>query len=94
MTGNEGEDTWQTFNKRFDALFVEDCHDGQGWLHHIRRGEFGMDMVVQYLSTLDINLLLLDLVAKKLDRLEAELEIILWALLLQSDMKHSKYWTT
>ena len=76
MTGNEGEDTWQTFNKQFDALFAEDCHDGQGRLHHIRRGEFGMDMVVQYLSTLDINLLPLDLVAKKLDRLEAELEII------------------
>lgn len=76
MSGNEGEDTWQTFNKRFDALFAEDCRDGQGRLHHIRRGEFGMDMVVQYLSTLDINLLPLDLVAKKLDRLEAELEII------------------
>jgi hypothetical protein len=76
MSGNEGEDTWQTFNKRFDALFAEDCRDGQGRLHHIRRGEFGMDMVVQYLSTLDITLLPLDLVAKKLDRLEAELEII------------------
>jgi len=35
-----------------------------------------MDMVVQYLSTLDINLLPLNLVAKKLDQLEAELEII------------------
>jgi hypothetical protein len=77
MTGNEGEDTWQTFNKRFDGLFAEDCRDGQGQLHHICRGEFGMDMVVQYLSTLDINLLPLDLVAKNLDWLEAELEIIL-----------------
>ena len=76
MTSDEGEDTWQTFNKRFDALFAEDCRDGQGRLHHIRRGEFGMDKVVQYLSTLDINLLPLDLVAKKLDRLEAELEIL------------------
>ena len=76
MTSDEGEDTWQTFNKRFDALFAEDCHDGQGQLHHIRCGEFGMDKVVQYLSTLDINLLPLDLVAKKLDQLEAELEIL------------------
>jgi hypothetical protein len=76
MTSDEGEDTWQTFNKRFDALFAEDCRDGQGRLHHIRCGEFGMDKVVQYLSTLDINLLPFDLVAKKLDRLEAELEIL------------------
>jgi hypothetical protein len=76
MTSDEGEDTWQTFNKRFDALFAEDCHDGQGRLHHIHHGEFGMDKVVQYLSTLDINLLPLDLVAKKLDQLEAELEIL------------------
>jgi len=25
MTGNEGEDTCNTFNKWFDALFAEDC---------------------------------------------------------------------
>ncbi|KAH9024612.1 hypothetical protein EDB85DRAFT_1894233 [Lactarius pseudohatsudake] len=76
MTGNKGEDAWHTFNKRFDVLFAEDCRDGQGRLHHIRRGEFGMDLVVQYLSALDLGSLPLDLVAKKLDRLEAELEII------------------
>ena len=76
MTGDEGEDSWHTFNKRFDALFAEDCRDEQDRLHHIRRGEFGMDLVVQYLFALDLNLLPLDLVAKKLDRLEAELEIL------------------
>ena len=89
MTSDEGEDTWQTFNKWFDALFAEDCHDEQRQLHH---GEFGMDKVVQYLSTLDINLLPLDLVAKKLDQLEAELEILSWVWLLQSDTKHPRYW--
>ena len=55
MTSYEGEDSWETSNKQFDALFAGDCCDGQGWLHHIRHGEFGMDMV-------DINLLPLDLV--------------------------------
>ena len=35
-----------------------------------------MDMVVQDLSTLDIKLLPLDLVAKQLDQLEAKLEVI------------------
>jgi hypothetical protein len=52
----------------------EDCCDGQGQLHHICCGEFGTDMVVQYLPALDINAL--DLVAIKLDWLEAELEIL------------------
>jgi hypothetical protein len=46
MTGDEGEDSWHTFNKQFDALFAEDCRDGQDRLHHICRGEFGMDLVV------------------------------------------------
>jgi hypothetical protein len=49
------------------ALFCcEDCCDGQGQLHHICQGEFqhGHDMVVQYLSALDIIALPLDLVAK------------------------------
>jgi len=48
----------------------EDCCDGQ--LHHICHDEFGMDMVVQYLSALDINALPLYSVAKKLDWLEAD----------------------
>jgi hypothetical protein len=76
MTGDKGEDGWHTFNKQFDALFAEDCCDEQDRLHHICRGEFGMDLVVQYLSALDLNLLPLDLGAKKLDQLEAELEIL------------------
>ena len=62
MASNEGEDSWETFNKQFGALLAEDCHDGQGQLHYIFHGEFGMDMIVQYLSTPDINLLPLDLI--------------------------------
>ena len=50
----------------------EDCCDGQ--LHHICHDEFGMDMVVQYLSALDINALPLDLVAQKLDGLRQNLK--------------------
>jgi len=42
----------------------------------------------KYLTALDINALPLDLVAKKLDQLEAELEILLLVWLLHSDMKH------
>ena len=53
-----------------------------------------MDMVVQCLSALDTNALPLDLVAKKLDWLEAELEIPWWVQLLHSDTKHSKDWMT
>jgi hypothetical protein len=68
------------------------CHeDGQGQLHHICHGEFSMDMVVQCFSALDINALPLHLVAKKLDQLEAEFKTLLWAWVLYSDMKYSKY---
>jgi len=49
-----------------------------------------IDMMVQCLSALDTNALPLDLVAKKLDWLEAGLEILWWVWLLHSDMKHSK----
>jgi hypothetical protein len=42
----------------------------------------------KYLPALDINTLPLDLVVKKLDQLEAELEILLLVWLLHSDMKH------
>jgi hypothetical protein len=76
MTGNGGEDTWQTFNKWFDAFFVEDSCNRQGQLHHIHHGEFSMDIIIKYLSTLDVKSLPLDLVVKKLDQLEAELEIL------------------
>ena len=55
----------------------EDCCDGQEQLHHDCCGEFCMDMVVRYLPALDINALPLDLVAIKLDWLDAELEILL-----------------
>jgi hypothetical protein len=27
MNSPEGESTWHIFNKHFDALFGEDCHD-------------------------------------------------------------------
>ena len=47
----------------------------QGQLHHIYHVEFGMDMEVQFLYTLDITLLPLNLVAKKLDQLSGELEV-------------------
>jgi hypothetical protein len=72
-------------------VLCKDCCDGQGQLHYIYHGKFSMNMVVQYLSALDINALPLDLVAKKLYWFEAELEILLLVWLLHSDTKHSKY---
>jgi hypothetical protein len=77
LDGPEYESPWQTFNKRFDALFAEDCRDEAGRLHHIRRGEHGMDKVNNYLASIDFTVLPLDLVAIKLDRLKVELEDLL-----------------
>ena len=69
MSSPEGESTWHTFNKRFDALFGEDCRDSTGQLHHIRRGRLGMDKVCDYLGTLDVGSVPLDLATIKLVRL-------------------------
>jgi hypothetical protein len=77
LDGPEYESPWQTFNKRFNALFAEDCRDEAGRLHHIRRGEHRMDKVNNYLASINFTVLPLDLVAIKLDRLKVELEDLL-----------------
>lgn len=69
-------DEWMTFNKRFDALFGEDCRDGEGRLTHIRRGEYGMDKVNKYLASVNLSSVPPDLAAIKLDRLKAELQLL------------------
>ena len=74
LDGPEYESPWQTFNKRFNALFAEDCRDEAGRLHHICRGKYGMDKMNNYLASIDFTALLLDLVTFKLDQLKAELE--------------------
>ena len=76
LSGPEGENAWHTFNQRFDALFGEDCRDEEGRLHHICHGEYGMDKVIKYLSTMDLGSLLLDLVDIKLNWLKEELEFL------------------
>ncbi|KAM5534206.1 hypothetical protein V8D89_012113 [Ganoderma adspersum] len=78
MTKIIGEGAWQTFNRRFDILFGEDCWDGSGRLIHVQRGTFGMDAVCKYLSKFialsDDGALLYDLVKMKLDRILRELQ--------------------
>ena len=75
MTGEEEEDTWHTFNKRFDALFGHDCRDDQGRLQHIRRGQCGMKLVGRYLQQIDLTTgdIPFDLMALKLRRLYDEI---------------------
>ncbi|KAF7372567.1 hypothetical protein MVEN_00119300 [Mycena venus] len=73
-----------TFNRRFDILFREDtqCRDANGRLHLIRRGEFGMSMVVQYLRDIKWNApdMNLEGAMNKLERVVKEMEI-LWCVL-------------
>lgn len=72
MHSPEGETTFETFNKRFDALFGEDCRvDGR--LHFIRQGKNGMGLVCAYLNKLDWTDFPLDLAEIKLKRLSTEL---------------------
>lgn len=51
MTNDDyrGETPWETFNKRIDATFGEDCRNAEGRLENVCRGRFGMDIVTKYL---------------------------------------------
>jgi hypothetical protein len=55
MTTVNGDDTWQTFNCRFDLLFGEDLWNAEGHLLHIRRGKHGMGAVCIYLQSIDLD---------------------------------------
>ena len=74
MNSPEGEVPYETFNRRFDVLFGEDCRDLHGRLHYVRQGKHGMGLVVSYLSKIDWTDFPLDLVELKLQRLIAELQ--------------------
>jgi len=77
LNADAGETAHETFNKRFDALFAEDCRDSAGRLHHIRRGKLGMGFVCSYLSQIDWDDgFPLDLVEIKLKRLAEELKVL------------------
>jgi hypothetical protein len=55
ITQANGEGPWQTFNRRFDILFGEDCRDEHGKLKNIQRGKYGMGAVCKYLNTVDVD---------------------------------------
>jgi hypothetical protein len=80
MNSAEGETPHETFNRRFDALFAEDCRDSSGRLHHVRQGKLGMGLVVTYLSKLNWANFPLDLVDLKLQRLITELKLLQYVL--------------
>ena len=75
----QGETPWETFNKRLDATFGEDCRNAEGHLENVCRGQFGMDIVTKYL------LIVIDLpraqafhapMMLKLERMKVKLEIL------------------
>jgi hypothetical protein len=78
MHSDEGATTFETFNRRFDALFGEDCRSPDGRLHFIRQGKNGMALVCTYLKKLDWSSNIpLDLVEIKLSRLSVELTYLI-----------------
>lgn len=81
MNANGGDTAHEMFNKRFDAIFGEDCHDSSGHLLHIHKGKHGLGLICLYLSQIDwvVDDFLLDIVEIKLQRLLSELKIIRYA---------------
>jgi hypothetical protein len=77
MNTKEGDTPHETFNRRFDVLFGEDCRDSGGHLHHIRQGKLGMGLIISYLLKIDwLEDFPLDLVELKLQRLVDELKYL------------------
>jgi hypothetical protein len=75
LKGPKGETEWETFNKRFDSLFGEDCRDESGRLCYLSRGKYGMDAICAYITGVDFKSpgIPLDLVEIKLLRLYTEM---------------------
>lgn len=77
MNSEEGDTPHETFNRRFDTMFAEDCRNSDGRLHYVRQGKLGMGLVVSYLLKINWSTgFPLDLVELKLQRLIAELKIL------------------
>ncbi|KAH0588737.1 hypothetical protein H2248_004542 [Termitomyces sp. 'cryptogamus'] len=53
MNTGEGKTLHEIFNRYFDAMFGDDCHDSNGCLEHVRRGKLGLGLVCSYLSKID-----------------------------------------
>ncbi|KAI9449909.1 hypothetical protein F5148DRAFT_1152987 [Russula earlei] len=70
------DDQWPVFNRRMDALFGEDLRENGGLLN-VKRGPFGMDMVVQYAANaVRAGNLLWEPTKIKLDRLLTEVRYL------------------
>jgi hypothetical protein len=77
MNGDAGETAHETFNRRFDAMFGEDCRDSMGRLQYIRRGQLGLGLVCNYLSAINwLDSFPLDIVEIKLQRLATDLKFL------------------
>jgi hypothetical protein len=78
ITNVNEDDPWQSFNRKFDLLFGEDCRDGKGHFQNIRRGRYGMGAVCMYLKGVNTEepWFLADLAIIKLERICKELEVI------------------
>ena len=74
MHSDNSETPHETFNKRFNAMFGEDCHDLHGRLHYVCHGKLGIGLVCSYLTKLDWTDFPLDLAEIKLRCLLVELK--------------------
>jgi hypothetical protein len=80
MQTQHGDTPFETFNKRFDALFSQDCRNSDGRLHYIRQGKNGMGLICAYLNNIKwTSGFPLDIVEIKLLRLSTELTHLRYA---------------
>ena len=71
---NDAE-VWEVFNRRFDNLFGEDTRDDANSLPNIKRGEYGMDLVLKYINSVkDSSTMLYEPASVKFGRIITELK--------------------
>jgi hypothetical protein len=74
------DDQWPVFNCRMDVLFGEDLRKN-GHILNVKRGPFGMDMVIQYAANaVRAGNLFWEPAKIKLDRLLAEVQYLRYVL--------------
>jgi hypothetical protein len=81
MNSEECDTPFETLNRRFDALFGEDCCDSDGHMLYVCQGKLGTGLVVLYLSKVNWTGFPLDLVEIKLQRLVTELKGLQYVLI-------------
>jgi hypothetical protein len=80
---------WEIFNRRMDILFGENVRDGNGRLSNLRRGPYGMDLVIEYLlQVTERGFLLWEAALVKVERIIKEITLLMYIIKSSHDFEN------